>query len=97
MDRRVEFNTVTKFELSKEELTHLYTLMSLVQFPYDCDPTYREDALIRRLCNEFNRFNIEITKACENDPNNLVLSQIRNYIQRHYGFLKRINKEHKQE
>lgn len=93
MDSRVQFTTATKFELSEHELKRLYTIMALVQFPYDCDPEYRDANLIRRLRNDFNRFNKEITKVCEADPNNLVLSQIRGFVQRHYGYLKRISKE----
>ncbi len=93
MERRVKFNTTTKFEIAEEELKYLYTLMALVQFPYDSDPEYRDYNLIRRLRNDFNRFNIEITKTCEKDPNNLILTQIRHFVQRHYGYLKRVSKE----
>ncbi|MFR9503395.1 MAG: hypothetical protein SNH73_02940 [Rikenellaceae bacterium] len=93
MEKRVRFNTVTKFQLSDEELKHLYTLMALIHFPYDCDPEYKDYNLVRRLCNDFNRFNMEMTKRCESDPNNLVLSQIRNFIQRHYGYLKRVSRD----
>ncbi len=66
--------------------------MALVQYPFECDPEYRDHALIRRLCGDFNRFNSEIAKACDNDPNNLILSQIRASIQRHYGYLRKIIK-----
>ncbi len=93
MERRVKFNTTTKFELAEEELKYLYTLLAIVQFPYDCDPDYKDRKLIRRLHNELKRFNIEMAKVCESAPNNLVLSQIRNFIQRNYGYLKRVNKE----
>ncbi len=93
MDRRVKFNTTTKFELAEDELKHLYTLMALVQFPYDCDPEYRDYNMIRRLRNDFRRFNTEITKVCEADPNNLVLSQIRNFVQRHCGYLKKVSQK----
>ncbi|MFR9557440.1 MAG: hypothetical protein SNF68_06615 [Rikenellaceae bacterium] len=92
MERRVKFNTTTKFEIAEEELKYLYTLMALIQYPYDCDPKYRDHNLIRRLHNDFNRFNQEMAKACESDPNNLVLSQVRNFVQRHYGYLRRVNK-----
>ncbi len=91
MEKRVKFNTTTKFAIAEEELKRLYTLMALVQFPYDCDPEYREENLIRRLRNDFNRFNQELTKACENDPNNLVLNQIRNFVQRHSGYLRKVS------
>ncbi len=97
MGKRVKFNTVTRFTLADEDLERLYTLMGLVQYPHDCNPEYQDEKLIRRLRNEFNRFNIEITKVYENDPNNLVLNQIRCFIQRHYGYLKLLAKEAQQE
>ncbi len=52
MEKKIKFNTTTKFELTEAELKHLYTLMALVQYPYDCDPEYRQDHLIRRLRND---------------------------------------------
>ncbi|MFR9644807.1 MAG: hypothetical protein SNH57_05980 [Rikenellaceae bacterium] len=46
MERRVKFNTTTKFEIAPEELKFLYTLMALIQYPYDCDPEYRDQNLL---------------------------------------------------
>ncbi|MFI3277805.1 MAG: hypothetical protein SNH13_07680 [Rikenellaceae bacterium] len=97
MEKRVKLNTITRFTPTDSELERLYILMGLVQYPYDCNPEYRDEKLIRRLCNEFNRFNIEITKASEKDSNNLILTQIRYFIQRHYGYLKRLAKDIPQE
>ncbi len=91
MEKRVKLNTTTKFEISEEELTHLYTVMALVQYSYECEPDYRQAHLVRRLRNDFNRFNREMAKAHEEDPNNLVLSQVRNFVQRHYGYIKRVD------
>ncbi|MFR9651870.1 MAG: hypothetical protein SNG35_07605 [Rikenellaceae bacterium] len=90
MERRVKFNTTTKFVIAEEELKYLYTLMALLQYPYESDPEYRDYNLIRRLRNDFKRFNEEITKLNETHPNNLALSQIRLFIQKHYGYLKRV-------
>ncbi|MFR9651679.1 MAG: hypothetical protein SNG35_06625 [Rikenellaceae bacterium] len=96
MERRVKFNTTTKFVIAEEELKLLYTIMALLQYPYEIDPEYRDYNLIRRLRNDFKRFNKEITKLGEIYPNNLVISQIRLFIQKHYGYLKRVNSGLKQ-
>lgn len=93
MEQKVKLITTTKFQLAEEEIHRLYSALALLQYPYECDPNYCNEHIIRRLRNDFNRFNNEMQTVCENNPNNLVLSQIRNFIQRHYGYLKRVTKE----
>ncbi len=87
METRIQLSTSTQYNLSHEEFLRMYTAMALVQYRHSCTPDYCDAKMIRRLRNDFKRFNSEITKVCEQDPNNLVLSQIRNYIQRHLGFI----------
>ncbi len=91
MNEKVKFNTATKFKVAESELKHLYTVMALMQFPYECNPEYKDRNLVKRLRNRFNSFNLEMTRVCENDPNNLVLSQVHNFVQRHYGYLKKVS------
>ncbi len=91
MNEKVKFNTATKYQITESELKHLYTVMALMQFPYECNPEYKDRNLVRRLRNKFNDFNLEMTKVCENDPNNLILSQVHNFIQRHYGYLRKVS------
>ena len=74
-------------------MKRLCTTLALFQYQYERTPDYNEIALRRRLQNDFQRFNLEIIKAHENDPNNLKLSQICNFFQRHYGSLKQIVKQ----
>ncbi|MFI3261942.1 MAG: hypothetical protein R3Y26_03430 [Rikenellaceae bacterium] len=93
MEKRVNLSTRTKFEITDEEKKYLYTLMALTQYSYNCNPEYNENVIIKRLCNDFNRFNIEISRVFEKDPNNLCLSRLRNFIERHYGYLKKISKD----
>ncbi len=90
MEQRIKLTTSTSFNLSDEELQRFYAVMSLLQYHHHRTPEYREKAIIRRLRNEFGRYNIEITKACESDPNNLALSQIRNFVQHHLGYLRKV-------
>ena len=95
MEKRIELTTSTNFELSHEETERLYTTLALFQYQYERTPDYNEVALRRRLCNDFQRFNTELIKMCESDPNNLRLSQIYNFFQRHYGSLKKTVKQDK--
>ena len=97
MEKRIKLTTSTSFKLSDEELQRFYAVMSLLQYHHHRTPDYHEESLIRRMRNEFSRYNAEIRKACESDPNNLVLSQIRNFIEHHYGYLKRMTKQLPQE
>ncbi len=93
MEKRIKLTTTTSFNLSDEELQRFYTVMSLLQYHHHRTPEYRQESTIRRLRNEFSRYNVEIVKACQRDPNNLALSQIRNFIEHHYGYLKRVTKQ----
>lgn len=93
MEKRIQLSTRTTFKLSSEEMERLYTAMALVTYRDMRNPDYKEGALLRRLCYEFGRYNHELDKTCKNDPNNLVLSQIRVFVQRHYGYLKTVAKE----
>lgn len=93
MEKRINLTTSTSFNVSDDEITRFYTAMALMKYHHQRIPNYNETELIRRLRNDFQRFNTEITKLCENEPNNLTLSQIRNFIEHHYGYLKRVNKE----
>ena len=93
MESKIELTTFTNFELSHNELKRLYTSMALHQYQYDRKPDYDEVALRRRLCNEFQRFNLTAIKALEDDPNSLRLSQICNFFQRHYGYMRDIVKQ----
>ncbi len=88
METQIELTTSTKFSLSHEEKKRFYTAMALLQYKYECIPDYNEVALRRRLRNDFQRFNLEIIKVQEKDPNNLILSQVRNFFQHHYGNVK---------
>ena len=92
METEIKLTTSTKFNLSHEEKKRFYTALALFQYQYDCIPGYNEVALHRRLCNDFQRFNLEMTKVHENDPNNLRISQMRNFFQHHYGNIKQIVK-----
>ena len=93
MEQKIKFTTSTKFSLSYEEKKHLYTALALLQYKYDCNPDYNEVTLRRRLRNDFQRFNLEMIKAQEKDPNNLILSQVRNFFQHHYGNIKLVVKQ----
>ena len=97
MESKIELTTSTKFSLSCEEKKRLYTALALLQYKYECIPDYNEVALRRRLRNDFQRFNLEIIKAQEKDPNNLILSQVRNFFQHHYGNVKLVVKQDMQE
>ena len=90
MEQRIKLTQSTVFDISHEEMKHLYTMLALFQYQYGRNPDYNEITLRRRLRNDFYRFNLEIIKAHENDPNNLRLSQIRNFFECHYGSLKQI-------
>ncbi len=90
VDQRIGLKTSTNFELSSEETKRLYTALALFQYQYERTPDYNEIAIHRRLRNQFQRFNRELIRLHENDPNNLLLSQIRNFFQRHYGAVKNI-------
>lgn len=90
MEPRIKLTPTTHFDLSHEEAKHLYTSIALAQYPYKRKPDYNEITLRRRLCNDFHRFNTELIKIHENDPNNHRISQLRNFIQHHYGSLKQI-------
>ncbi|MFI3320120.1 MAG: hypothetical protein SNH01_04700 [Rikenellaceae bacterium] len=93
MEKRIKLTTTTSFNLSDEELQRFYAVMSLLQYHHHRTPDYREEQVIRRLRNEFGRYNTEIAKACHKDPNNLALNQIRNFIEHHYGYLKRVTSQ----
>ncbi len=93
MEQKVKFTSTTKFAITEEEFKHFYTVMALIHYPYECDPEYKDSRIIRRLHNDLHRFNQEIIKIHENDPNNLIVSQIRNFIHRHYGYIRKIDKE----
>ena len=93
MEKRIKLTTSTSFNLADDELKRFYTIMSLLQYCHQRTPDYKEVAIVKRLKNDFQRYNIEIIKACDSDPNNLILSQIRNFIEHHYGCLKRITKQ----
>ncbi len=97
MESRIELATTTNFDLPQQEQKRLYTALALLQYKHDRTPNYNEKALRRRLCHELKRFNTEATKAFENDPNNLRLSQVCNFFQRHYGQLHYIVKHENQE
>ncbi len=90
MEQKIKLESVTKFNLTDAELKRLYTAIALLQYRDDCVPDYRDDAMILRLRNDFKRFNHEIAKIRNSDPNNLVLSQIQNFIQRHYGLIRKV-------
>lgn len=93
MENRIELVLATHFDLSDAELIRLYTALGLLQYKYDRNPDYDEQAVLRRLRNDFNRFNKELIKIREKDPNNLLLSQVQNFMQRHYGNLRDITNE----
>ena len=93
METKIKLQSATKFKLAQEEKKRLYTALALLQYQFDCTPDYDEVALRRRLCNDFQRFNLEMINAHENDPNNLRLSQVRNFFQYHYGSIKQIVKQ----
>ena len=97
METKIKLQSATKFKLVQEEQKRLYTALALLQYQFDCTPDYDEVALRRRLCNDFQRFNLEMINAHENDPNNLRLSQVRNFFQHHYGSIKQIVKQETQE
>ncbi len=93
MEQRVELKTHTMFRLTDEELKRLYTALALYHYEHQRTPDYKEDCIVRRLRNDFYRFHKEIIKIRASDPNNLVLSQIQNFIQQHYCRLNSIVKE----
>ncbi len=93
METKIQLSTSTQYNLTHEEFLRMYTAMALVQYRHSCSPEYQQTKMVRRLRNDFKRFNAEIAKACEQDPNNLILSQIRNYIQRHLGFINSVTLE----
>ena len=97
MEQKIELTTSTNFELSQDETKRLYTTLALFQYQYERTPDYNEVALRRRLCNDFQKFNAEMIKVHEADPNNLRISQIRNFFQRHYGIIKQIVKQEEEE
>ena len=96
IDQRIELKTSTTFELSSDEMKRLYTALALFQYQYERTPNYDEATLYKRLCKDFQRFNFELIRLHENDPNNLVLSQIRYFFQCHFGSVKKIVKRSEQ-
>ncbi len=98
METKIKLQSTSKFRIANEEKMRLYTALALLQYQFDCKPDYNEISLRRRLCNDFQRFNFELSLAHEKDPNNLRLSQVRNFVQHHYGNIKQIvNQENAEE
>ncbi len=97
MESRVTLTTKTKFEVSKQEMRRFYITMALEQYSYKCEPEYSEAYLLRRLRNDFNRFNRAMIKVCDVADNDLTLYQMRCFAQHHYGALRRLVGEIEQE
>lgn len=90
---RVKLTTLGCYEVDPSEKRRAYTTLALMQYYYECDPEYNENKVLRRLYNDFERYNQEIIKISDLDPNNLALNGIRNYISRNLGILRTIIKE----
>jgi len=91
---KIELTTSTIFDLSKAESKRLYTALALFQYQFERTPNYNEKAIIRRLHNDFQKFNQELIKISAKDPNNLVVSKIHNFFERHYSYIKHVVKEY---
>ena len=91
--QKIELTPATVFNLSKDENERLYTALALFQYPYRSIPDYKQQVLLRRLRNDFERFNRELIQLSENDPNNLIISKMRTFFQKHYSCIKKVVKE----
>ena len=91
--QKIELTSATVFNLSKDENERLYTALALFEYQYECTPDYKQQVLLRRLRNDFERFNRELIQLSEKEPNNLIISKMRTFFQKHYSCIKKVIKE----
>ncbi|MFI3331609.1 MAG: hypothetical protein R3Y38_07370 [Rikenellaceae bacterium] len=93
MEQRIKLITKTVYDLEPSELRQYYLMMALMLYRHSCKPEYNERKMLLRLRNELKRYNQEMIKLREKDSNNLTLSQIQNFMQKNYGFVRKLVKQ----
>ncbi len=88
-EEKIQLESLTKFVLSKNEKERFYVKMALLRYFHDCVPDYDEQSLLIKLSKRFEKYNKEIIRLSELDPNNLILNDLRVFINSHHSNLKR--------
>ncbi len=92
-EKRIKLKKKLKYRVTMKEKRRLYTSIALIKYHYDCQPDYDSTRLLMRLCRIFGRYNSEILRLIEKEPNNYILHDLSGFLSRHYGGIKAVLKE----
>ncbi len=93
MEQRIKLTTRTIHDISPDEMKRMFTTLSLFLYPYERTAEYKENHMLMRLRNDMERFTHEIREFHKQNPNNLTIGKMCNFMQHQYIYLRNMLKE----
>ncbi len=93
MEQKIKLTTRTVHDISPDEMRRMFTTLSLFEYPYMREPDYKERQMLLRIRNDLRRFTQEVQAIYRENPNNLTISKMCNFIQHQYIYLKNMLRE----